>query len=44
MTADTTRLKASLRRWTPALGVPQVAFGCVVGLIPPTAVEWFRGI
>jgi len=37
-------LKARLRRWTLILGVAQIAFGCIVGFIPPTAVPWFRGI
>ena len=36
--------KASLRHWTLILGVLQITVGCVVGLIPPSAVEWFRGI
>ena len=35
---------ASLRHWTLILGVLQITVGCVVGLIPPSAVEWFRGI
>ena len=26
------------------MGVAQVTLGCIVGFIPPTAVEWFRGI
>ena len=26
------------------LGVLQITVGCVVGFIPPSAVEWFRGI
>lgn len=26
------------------LGVLQISVGCIVGFIPPTAVEWFRGI
>jgi hypothetical protein len=34
----------NLKRWTIFLGVFQVAFGCAVGFIPPTAVPWFRGI
>ena len=42
MAADA--LKARVRRWTLLLGVCQVAFGCLVGFIPPTAVPWFRGI
>jgi hypothetical protein len=37
-------LKENLRRWTLVLGVLQITVGCVVGLIPPTAVAWFRGI
>ncbi len=37
-------LKTRLRRWTLFLGVLQITVGCLVGLIPPSAVEWFRGI
>lgn len=37
-------LKEALRRWTLVLGVTQILVGCLVGLIPPTAVPWFRGI
>lgn len=39
-----TTLQARLRRWTLILGVAQITIGCLVGLIPPTAVPWFRGI
>lgn len=44
MATDTDRLRANLRRWTLLLGVLQITVGCVVGLIPPSAVSWFRGI
>ena len=44
MATDIDSLKANLRRWTLILGVLQITVGCVVGFIPPTAVEWFRGI
>ncbi|MDH4255926.1 MAG: hypothetical protein OEX13_15555 [Gammaproteobacteria bacterium] len=37
-------MKDSLKRWTLFLGVLQITVGCVVGFIPPPAVEWFRGI
>ena len=37
-------LKANLKRWTLLLGVLQITVGCMVGFIPPAAVEWFRGI
>lgn len=37
-------LKAKLKRWTLLLGVLQITVGCMVGFIPPTAVQWFRGI
>ena len=37
-------LKAALKRWTLVLGVLQITVGCLVGLIPPSAVAWFRGI
>ena len=37
-------LKDQLRRWALLLGVAQVLFGCLIGFIPPTAVQWFRGI
>ena len=38
------QLVSSIRRWTLLLGVLQITVGCLVGLIPPTAVQWFRGI
>lgn len=38
------RLRHRLRQWTLLLGVLQVTVGCLVGLTPPTAVAWFRGI
>ena len=44
MTTNIDGLKANLRRWTLILGVLQITVGCVVGFIPPSAVEWFRGI
>jgi len=44
VTSDIDALKASLRRWTLLLGVFQITVGCLVGLIPPSAVSWFRGI
>ena len=44
MTTNIDSLKANLRRWTLMLGVLQITVGCVVGFIPPSAVEWFRGI
>ena len=37
-------LRSSIKRWTLLLGVLQVTVGCIVGLIPPSAVQWFRGI
>jgi hypothetical protein len=37
-------LKPALERWTVFLGVAQIAFGCAIGFIPPSAVPWFRGI
>jgi hypothetical protein len=37
-------LKRNLKRWTLLLGVLQITFGCLVGFIPPSAVQWFRGI
>ncbi len=37
-------LKHDLRRWTLLLGVLQITAGCVVGMVPPDAVPWFRGI
>lgn len=42
--ADIDSLKETIRRWTLILGVFQITVGCLVGLIPPTAVAWFRGI
>ena len=44
MTTDIDGLKANIKRWTLILGVLQVTVGCMVGLIPPAAVAWFRGI
>jgi hypothetical protein len=44
MTGDSENLKAVVRRWTLWLGVLQITVGCAVGLIPPSAVAWFRGI
>jgi len=44
MASDINSLKDSLRRWTLLLGVLQITVGCIVGFIPPSAVEWFRGI
>ena len=44
MVTDIDRLKENFRRWTLVLGVFQITVGCVVGLIPPSAVAWFRGI
>jgi hypothetical protein len=44
MTCNRNELKENLRRWTVFLGVLQITTGCVVGLIPPSAVAWFRGI
>lgn len=44
MANDTDSLKTSLQRWVLLLGVLQILAGCVVGLTPPTAVPWFRGI
>jgi hypothetical protein len=44
MANDAGTLKATLRYWTLLLGVLQITVGCAVGLIPPPAVQWFRGI
>jgi hypothetical protein len=44
MTGDLDNLKANFKRWTLILGVLQITAGCAVGFIPPSAVEWFRGI
>jgi hypothetical protein len=44
VTAELDRLTESLRRWTIFLGVLQISVGCAIGFIPPTAVDWFRGI
>lgn len=41
---DIDGLRQSLKRWTLALGVLQITVGCMIGLIPPSAVAWFRGI
>ena len=44
MTTDIVTFKANLKRWTLILGVLQITVGCLVGFVPPPAVEWFRGI
>lgn len=44
MAADVNDLKATLRQWTLLLGVLQITVGCAVGFIPPSAVQWFRGV
>ena len=44
MSTEFESLKEQLRRWVLVVGVAQVLFGCAVGFIPPTAVQWFRGI
>ena len=44
MAVNVETLKAKLKRWTLLLGVLQITVGCVIGLIPPSAVQWFRGI
>ena len=44
MPLPATPLQVQLKRWTLLLGVLQITVGCLVGLIPSTAVEWFRGI
>lgn len=44
MTTQIDLVKETVRRWTLFLGVLQITVGCIVGFIPPTAVEWFRGI
>ncbi len=38
------QLKDALRRLTLLLGVAQITVGCLVGLVPPAAVPWFRGL
>ncbi len=44
MNSELEELKGTLRRWTLILGVLQITVGCAVGFIPPSAVQWFRGI
>lgn len=44
MSDHTSALKTNLRFWTLFLGVLQITVGCTVGFIPPTAVQWYRGI
>jgi hypothetical protein len=44
MSRDVTALQLRLRRWTLILGVVQITLGCLIGFIPPPAVQWFRGI
>jgi hypothetical protein len=44
MTGDLDILKTKLKRWTLLLGALQITVGCLIGFIPPSAVQWFRGI
>ena len=44
MNSQLQELKSTVRRWTLILGVLQIIVGCAVGFIPPSAVQWFRGI
>lgn len=44
MDRDLESLKANLKRWTLFLGVLQITVGCTIGFIPPSSVQWFRGI
>ncbi len=44
MSSELAELKSTIRRWTLILGVLQITVGCVIGFIPPSAVQWFRGI
>jgi len=44
MPESTAELKSALRQWTIFLGVLQITVGCLIGFIPPTAVQWYRGI
>ena len=44
MAGDLDVLKTRLKRWTLLLGVLQITVGCLVGFIPPSAVQWYRGI
>lgn len=44
MAGDIDVLKTNLKRWTLLLGVLQITVGCAVGIIPPSAVAWYRGI
>jgi hypothetical protein len=44
MTGENKNLKAALLRWTLLLGVLQITVGCLLGFIPPTAVQWYRGL
>ncbi len=37
-------LQNKVKFFTIFLGVLQITVGCAVGFIPPTAVEWYRGI
>jgi len=37
-------LTEKIKRWTLVLGVAQITFGCLIGFIPPPAIQWYRGI
>ncbi len=41
---DMDALRSSIKRWTLILGVLQITVGCSVGFIPPSAVQWYRGL
>ena len=44
MPVDHDVLKDRLRRWTLILGVLQITVGCLVGMVPPSAVTWYRAL
>ena len=44
MQHESNSFKEKIRQWTLLLGVLQITVGCAIGFIPPSAVEWFRGI
>ena len=44
MTSNQSELQQTLKRWTLFLGVLQITAGCVIGLVPPSAVAWYRGM
>ena len=44
MLSDAQLLRVRIKRWTLLLGVLQVTVGCLIGFIPASAIQWYRGL